>query len=1016
MRNQRWRDDVARRFRLAVLWICCLGLALPGAASQRASGPRRARQGTEVLFLSSADPDLPDVAAMIEQAETRILNGSATPVHFVFEHVGFSSSLNDPSRSKTLGTAGYLLDKYRGQTFDLVIAINEETFDLAEQMQAKLFPTAGVLFFVVDPRNPSSWLDKKPGRTGVVRKVNFLPTLQMALRQNPGTSRVIVVTGSSEAEKYDMELAREQFRGDESNLEFEYVTNLRFSELGPRLAQAPSDSVILFLDFITDSEGEQFIPARILPPIAKTTNRPIYGMFSSVVGEGVVGGSVADLGEVGRILGNDGVRILNGEKPENIPVATGDFQHYVVDWRQLHRWGFSADQLPDETEVRYWESSPWELYRWRILSLFALLLIETFLIVLLLHNIVSRRRAQKALYHKEVELAEAQRLARVGNWSWDTKNSAFTWSKELYRIHGLDPGTPLSSYKDFAQLFTPESRGRLNAAIEKALQTGYVPELDLELVRADGSKRWVIARGEGVPDTTGQVTYLRGTVQDITERKLAEEAKFMLASIVESSDDAIISKDLDGIITSWNAGALRLFGYTEQEVVGKSIGILIPRELWEEEDRVLQRLRRGERNEHYETVRVTKDGRRVNVSVTVSPVRNSAGKVVGASKIARDISEQQRAEQSLLESEKRFRLVANTAPVMIWMSGLDKLCNYFNQPWLAFTGRSLSAELGNGWTEGVHPEDLKACMETYTKSFDARQPFEMQYRLRRHDGEYRWVFDAAVPRFNEDGSFAGYIGSCADITERKLAEEVLSTVGRRLIEGHEEERSRIARELHDDINQRLALLANGIREFEQATAENRDASQTKQLQELWELTNEIGTDIQTISHQLHPSKLHYLGLATAVRDLCQEFSRQHKFEVECMVWDLPQNLDDNVSLSLFRTVQESLRNVAKHSRASHVKVELTHQSGVIELRVFDDGVGFDPGLARNSHGLGLVSMRERLRTVDGEFSIWSKPSQGAQVRAIVPDTMKPVRDRGRRAADREPQTNGPVISDSRRSP
>jgi len=222
--------------------------------------------------------------------------------------------------------------------------------------------------------------------------------------------------------------------------------------------------------------------------------------------------------------------------------------------------------------------------------------------------------------------------------------------------------------------------------------------------------------------------------------------------------------------------------------------------------------------------------------------------------------------------------------------------------------------------------------------------------------------------------------------------------------------------LHDDINQRLALLANGIREFEQATAENRDASQTKQLQELWELTNEIGTDIQTISHQLHPSKLHYLGLATAVRDLCQEFSRQHKFEVECMVWDLPQNLDDNVSLSLFRTVQESLRNVAKHSRASHVKVELTHQSGVIELRVFDDGVGFDPGLARNSHGLGLVSMRERLRTVDGEFSIWSKPSQGAQVRAIVPDTMKPVRDRGRRAADREPQTNGPVISDSRRSP
>jgi PAS domain S-box-containing protein len=140
------------------------------------------------------------------------------------------------------------------------------------------------------------------------------------------------------------------------------------------------------------------------------------------------------------------------------------------------------------------------------------------------------------------------------------------------------------------------------------------------------------------------------------------------------------------------------------------------------------------------------------------------------------------------------------------MSGPDKLCNYFNQPWLDFTGRSLEAELGNGWSAGVHPEDLRDCLDTYTRAFDLRESFRMQFRLRRRDGEYRWVLDIGVPRLNLDGSFSGYIGSCMDITDHKLAEEALANMGRKLIEAHEEERTWIARELHDDISQQLALL------------------------------------------------------------------------------------------------------------------------------------------------------------------------------------------------------------------
>jgi len=1011
-RNQRWRQAGVSLVRYAVVFVLCQSIVPPGASAQPPSAQLTARQGTEVLFLSSVDPDLPDAAAMIEQTELRILNGSDRPVHFNFEYIESSSSVVDAAHKKV--TASYLLEKYRGQTFELIIAINEETVPFAEQIRAKQSPPASLLFFVVNPGDPESWLNQEPGRTGVIRKVNFLPTLQLALQQNPGTNHVVVVSGSSDAEKVDVKLAREQFVPYESNLEFQYLTDLQFSELGPQLQHVPPDSVILFLDFITDSRGEEFVPARILPPIAKTANRPIYGMFSSVVGAGAVGGSVADLGAVGQILGNDAVRILKGDKAENVPVVTADFQHYVLDWRQLHRWGFSQNQLPKESEVRYWEYSPWELYRWRILGLCALLLIETLLIVLLLRNIAKRKRTEEALHHTEGELAEAQRLACLGSWRWDLKTETLALSDEVYRLYGLDPRLALPSYEEFAQLFTSESWGRFRAAVEVALQTGSAQELDLELVRSDGSKRWVTARGEAIRDATGHVTYLRGTVQDITERKQAEEARFRLASIVESSDDAIISEDMDGIITSWNRGAQRLFGFSEAEAVGQPISIIIPAQLLQEEETILYGTRAGERIEHFETVRVTKEGTKIDVSLTISALRDAMGTLVGFSKIARDITERKSAEEALKKSEKRFRLMADSAPMLIRLSGPNILATDFNKAWLAFTGRALQQELEEGWMRNLHPDDLHRQVDAYAKAFEKRQKFTSEYRMRRRDGQYRWILDQGVPRFLDDGTFAGYVGYGFDITDQKETAAALLELSGRFIHAQEAERERIARELHDNINQRLALLANGVQELEQSISADRDPLQAKQVHDLWQLTTEIAADIEHMSQQLHPSKLHYLGLPSAVRDLCHELSRQHKLEVECVVRDLPPDLDDNVSLSLFRTVQESLHNVVKHSRARHARVELNCESAVIHLCISDDGAGFDPEKERNMHGLGLVSMRERLRSVGGEFSISSRPSLGTQVKGTVPATTKAARW-AEPASDQEAhQPAPPVNSDSMR--
>jgi PAS domain S-box-containing protein len=217
----------------------------------------------------------------------------------------------------------------------------------------------------------------------------------------------------------------------------------------------------------------------------------------------------------------------------------------------------------------------------------------------------------------------------------------------------------------------------------------------------------------------------------------------------------------------------RLFGFAESEPVnfGRWLQLVHPEDR-ERMNQVVQDIREhggGERESEYRITRP--DGSTRWISGYGGVELDEGGKPAFTRGVSRDITKRKAAEEELRESEARFRTVADAAPVLIWMSGPDKLCTFFNKGWLDFTGRTIEQELGNGWAEGVHREDFDRCRDIYGNSFDARQPFTMEYRLRRSDGEYRWVLDSGTPHFAEDGAFLGYIGSCIDITERKRAEE-----------------------------------------------------------------------------------------------------------------------------------------------------------------------------------------------------------------------------------------------------
>jgi PAS domain S-box-containing protein len=336
-----------------------------------------------------------------------------------------------------------------------------------------------------------------------------------------------------------------------------------------------------------------------------------------------------------------------------------------------------------------------------------------------------------------------------------------------------------------------------------------------------------------------------------------------------------------------------------------------------------------------------------------------------------------RAERSLRVNEEGFRLLLNAAPVMLWSAGADKQCTSVNRARLDFTGRPIEAELGDGWTEAVHPDDLQHYRETFTQSFDRREPFRLEYRLRRHDGEYRWILDTGVP----DG-FAGYVGSAIDVTELKLASAALAGLSRRLLQSHEEERARIATKLNEDLCQRMTGLNLQLHSLSMGPHGDVDQMRVR-VEELCAQFGTLVSEIQAISDQSSHT-LELRGIAASVRTFCRQMSARHGVTIDYHYGGVPGTLPNDVALAIFRVLEEALCNAVRHAAVPRVSVSLGGSRDELRLDVTDEGVGFDPEDAMRSHGLGLIGMRERLSLVGGECLIESQPGAGTRIRARVP--------------------------------
>ncbi len=327
--------------------------------------------------------------------------------------------------------------------------------------------------------------------------------------------------------------------------------------------------------------------------------------------------------------------------------------------------------------------------------------------------------------------------------------------------------------KNIYALIAPEDREKFREFHEHVC-AGERASLQFEIIGLNGRRRHMETQGAPLRHSDGTTVHL-GITHDITDRKRAERAALLLGAIVDSSDDAIVSKDLTGTVTSWNKSAERIFGYTADEAVDQPIAsLIIPADRQEEEPEILARLRRGERVDHFETVRRRKDGTLLDVSVTISPVRDASGKIIGASKIARDITERKRMETALVASEARFRQLADTMPQMVWTARADGYIDYFNERWYQFTGLPSNLFGDESWESILHPEDRTLMREAWYSAVQSGTPYNVEYRLwDRRENHWRWFVGRAVPIHGDQGTITKWFGTCTDIDDQKRIQEDL---------------------------------------------------------------------------------------------------------------------------------------------------------------------------------------------------------------------------------------------------
>ena len=891
-KHRKWR-------RSSTLFILTAILLWPALFSAQVKETRR------VLIFGENGPSTPAVALAMEEIRATLVQQSPYQIEFYTEFLQTDLFPDEASQAQIRKS---LERKYQKRKPDVIIAAGPAPINFLAQAHARFFHGIPIVFCGsteeqaddpdLDSQFTGVWLDLEPQKT-----------LDAALQLQPGTQHVIVVGGSSPFDKHVENIVRGSLHTTDGMPDVTYQTDLEINTLLDRLRQLPPNSVILYAAISSDAAGRHFVNAtQSLPLVVGAANAPVYVMADTLLGHGAVGGYLASYAEQGRIAAESSVKILNGAKPEEVPIVRGS-SAYMFDWRSLRRWELSERNLPSGSAVLYRELTFWQQHRWRVVAVSLLIVGLAFFSAYLLLEHVRRRRAERALQSQ----LEFEKLI-----------------SEL-STHFIDLPA------DQIDIGIEQALSRLTSALKiDRVST-------MEFGEADTLRVTHPTAGSGA----GAVSFSRDDFPSYVARLLGNQT-IVVSNTEEIPESASKERDLarsrgigSGVFVPLEAGGLVLGALS-----------FISRE----------------RDRHWPDKLVEQFKMLAQVF---------------ANALAR-----KRADDALINSEMLKGAVLSSLGSSVAVVDRQGRILDVNSRWQEFS-RRIHSEKGLG----VGSDYLEACravakrdsmMTEVLAGIEAvlsgkDQSFELECPYFAPDRR-EWFIVSVTPLKAHGG---GAVITYTDITERKLVEEERAQLSGKLISAQEQERSRLARELHDDFNQRLAILAIDLERTGQLIKTSPNIASEKML-ELWNRASEIGADLHSLSHRLHSSTLESLGLILGVSSFCAEFAEQQGIQVDFVHENVPRSVPPDVSLCLFRIIQEGLRNVKKHSGSPRTEVRLNGVDRALHLSISDMGVGFDQQRLSTRMGLGIRSMEERLHLIGGRFEIQSEPMGGTRIDVWVP--------------------------------
>jgi len=585
----------------------------------------------------------------------------------------------------------FLQGKYATTHIDLVLALGPSALKFLASNRPSLFPDAPIVFAGIN-EDRLRGLVMSANTSGVISRFDPAATVDLALALQPSATALVVISGAAAFDREWEQIARAKLKRFEGRLSVRYLSGLPMKELLLQVSQQPRNSVILFLTILEDGGGEKFVSRDAVDMVASAASAPLYGVYDTYIGRGIVGSYTPTFEDTGAEAGNMALRVLAREKSAGVEPNTATTNSFLVDWRQLQRWGLSESNLPQAAIVRFKEPSLWNLYRGQIIVLAVVLLVQFALIVGLLIQARRRRRAEESLRDTEERMSLAVESTDLGLWQLDV-GACRIWATETCRaMLGLAPGETVTQ-QSFSNACHPDDRLETKRICDQAITRGQSYEHEYRLLGRDGRIRWVLDRTRTICDSAGRSLRMTGVMIDITDRKSAEESlresEERYCNVVETQTEMICRFRPDTTLTFVNDAYCRYFERSRDQLVGTKFIELIPESARDAILRQIDSLLSRPRTQTYEHEVLRPDGTIGWHQWFDHVVVGSNGEVVELQGIGRDITNLRRAE---LDAQERRKEVTHLTRVAILGELSGALAHELNQPLTAILSNAQAAQ------------------------------------------------------------------------------------------------------------------------------------------------------------------------------------------------------------------------------------------------------------------------------------------------------------------------------------